>query len=169
MEKRYAAGEIVLSKYGVSVKSIEGVQVIPLTKIPDERGAIFHMLRNDDPHFTKFGEVYFSKVYPGIVKGWHVHKRMTLNYAVVAGMIKLVLYDDRQQSPTAGALMELYIGEENYRLVSIPPGVVNGFKGVGTEPSLIANCATEPHDPEEITYIDPLVNDIPYDWALKIR
>ena len=148
---------------------IEGVHSLRLAKIPDERGTIFHMLRSDDPHFTKFGEIYFSTVYPGVVKGWHVHKRMSLNYAVVVGMIKLVLYDDRKQSPTFGNLMELFIGEENYSLVTIPPGVVNGFKGIGTSSSLIANCTTEPHSSDEIIYIDPLENEIPYDWSLKHR
>jgi dTDP-4-dehydrorhamnose 3,5-epimerase len=84
-------------------------------------------------------------------------------------MIKLVLYDGREQSPTFGNLMELFIGEENYSLVTIPPGVVNGFKGIGTRFSLIANCATEPHSSDEIIYIDPLDNEIPYDWSLKHR
>ena len=79
---------------------IDGVAIRPLRRIPDERGAVFHMLRRDDAWFTQFGEMYFSLVYPGAVKGWHLHKRMTLNYAVPSGRIKLVLYDDRDDSPT---------------------------------------------------------------------
>jgi dTDP-4-dehydrorhamnose 3,5-epimerase len=148
---------------------IEGVKVIPLKKIPDERGAIMHMLRVDDPYFEKFGEIYFSIVYPDIIKGWHVHKKMTLNYAVVSGMIKLVLYDQRKNSLTTGELMELFVGEDNYVLVQIPPGVVNGFKGIGTKPAIVANCATEPHNPDEIIRIDPFSKKIPYDWNLKHR
>jgi dTDP-4-dehydrorhamnose 3,5-epimerase len=148
---------------------IEGVKVIPLKKIPDERGAIMHMLRVDDPYFEKFGEIYFSIVYPDIIKGWHVHKKMTLNYAVVSGMIKLVLYDQRENSPTKGELMELFVSEDNYILVQIPPGVVNGFKGIGTKPAIVANCATEPHNPDEIIRIDPFSKKIPYDWNLKNR
>jgi dTDP-4-dehydrorhamnose 3,5-epimerase len=85
---------------------IEGVLIHPLRKIPDERGVVMHMLRCDDPHFERFGEIYFSVVYPGVVKGWHVHSRMTLNYAVVSGVIKLVLYDDRADSPTRGEVQE---------------------------------------------------------------
>lgn len=148
---------------------IEGVRVHPLRQIPDERGKIMHMLRCDAPHFEKFGEIYFSTVYPGAIKGWHVHSRMTLNYAVVTGTIKLVLYDGRGGSRTRGEIMELFLGPDNYNLVQVPPGVVNGFKGVGTEQAIVANCATEPHDPAEIQRIDPLKNDIPYDWALKNR
>ncbi len=148
---------------------IEGVQIHALKKVADERGKIMHMLRRDDPWFQNFGEIYFSVVYPGVIKGWHLHKRMTLNYAVISGMIKLVLYDDRGGSPTRGELQELFTGEDQYSLVVIPPGVWNGFKGVGVNPAVVANCATEPHDPEEIVRMDPLQNPIPYDWSLKPR
>jgi len=149
------------------VPEIHDVRVTPLRRIADERGAVFHMLRADDPAFERFGEIYFSLVYPGVVKGWHVHKRMTLNYAVPVGMVKLVCYDDRADSPTRGALQEIHLGELNYVLVTIPPLIWNGFKGEGVEPALVANCATVPHDPEEIERADPFGGQIPYDWALK--
>src|SRR3989338_5067836 len=119
---------------------IEGVHVKLLKKIPDERGMIMHMLRRDDPEFVTFGEIYFSIVYPGVVKGWHIHRKMTLHYAVIQGMVKLVLYDDRKGSPTKGELMEIFTGDHNYALITIPPLVWNGFKGIGTKPSIIANC-----------------------------
>jgi dTDP-4-dehydrorhamnose 3,5-epimerase len=146
---------------------IGGVRLTPLRQITDERGAILHMLRADAPHFEEFGEIYFSMVYPGVVKGWHIHDRMTLNYAVPVGMIKLVLHDDREESPSRGETMEIVTGERAYQLVTVPPGVWNGFKGIGTEPALVANCATLPHDPGEIHRLDPFENHIPYDWALK--
>lgn len=146
---------------------INGVLVIPLKQIPDERGKIMHMLRADDPHFEQFGEVYFSVVYPGIVKGWHRHTKMTLNYAVPVGMIKLVLYDEREDSSTKGQLVELFIGEDNYCLVKIPPIIWNGFKGIGIKPAIVANCATIPHDPNEIIRLDPFSDKIPYNWELR--
>ena len=149
------------------MSEIHDVTVTPLRRIPDERGAVFHMLREDSPVFERFGEIYCSTVYPGVVKGWHIHKRMTLNYAVPSGMVKLVCFDDREDSPTRGAVQELHVGDLNYVLVTIPPLVWNGFKGEGTGPALIANCATIPHDPDEIDRVDPFDNDIPYDWALR--
>ena len=139
----------------------------PLRRIPDERGCIMHMLRADAPHFKGFGEVYFSAVNPGAIKAWHIHKEMTLNYAVVIGTIKLVLYDDRAESPTRGRLMELFVGDQNYCLITVPPGVWNGFKGCGIVPSLVANCATHPHHPDEIEREDPFTSKIPYDWRLR--
>jgi dTDP-4-dehydrorhamnose 3,5-epimerase len=92
---------------------------------------------------------------------------MTLNYAVVSGMVKLVLYDDREDSPSRGQLQELFIGESNYVLVRIPPGIWNGFKGIGNSSAIVANCASMPHDPTEISRLDPLGGAIPYDWSLK--
>ena len=146
---------------------LHGVQMVTLRRIHDERGMVMHMLRNDDPHFTEFGEIYFSVVYPGVIKGWHLHSRMTINYAVVDGSIKLVLYDQRKSSPTYQRIQEIVFGQVNYQLVRVPPGVVNGFTAVGGQRALVANCADIPHDPNEITRIDPFTPTIPYDWRLQ--
>jgi dTDP-4-dehydrorhamnose 3,5-epimerase len=160
-----------MNLFGVGIKmidvNVEGVVIKPLKKIPDERGSIYHMLRCDDLLFEEFGEIYFSVVYPQVIKGWHIHQKMTLNYAVISGMIKLVLYDDRENSPTYGNIMELFMGNENYCMVKIPPMVWNGFKGIGEKKSIVANLASMPHDPEEIMRKDPFTNDIPYDWKIK--
>ena len=146
---------------------IDGIVITPLRQIPDERGKIMHMMRADDPQFERFGEIYFSMVYPGAIKAWHLHTKMTLHYAVVSGMIKLVLYDPRPSSPTKGEVQEIFLGEQNYARVKIPPGIYNGFKGVGTTSALVANCATIPHDPAEIQRLDPFSKDIPYNWDLR--
>jgi dTDP-4-dehydrorhamnose 3,5-epimerase len=148
---------------------IEGVIVTPLRQILDERGKVMHMLRTTDPHFGSFGEIYFSTVYPGAIKGWHIHKIMTLNYAVPHGHIKFVMYDDRPGSPTKGEVQEIFMGEDNYCLVTVPPMVWNGFKGIGTEMAIVANCASIPHDPGEIDRLDPFDPSIPYDWVIKHR
>jgi dTDP-4-dehydrorhamnose 3,5-epimerase len=146
---------------------IDGVSILPLKQIVDERGKIMHMLRNDDSAFHNFGEIYFSCIYPGIIKGWHIHKKMTLNYSVPYGLIKLVLYDARTDSKTYGEIQEIFLGPENYNLVTIPPMVWNGFKGVGTTHSIVANCSDIPHDPDEIERMDPFDPSIPYNWELK--
>ena len=147
--------------------AIDGVVIKPLKRIPDERGCIYHMLRSDDSVYEQFGEVYFSSVHPGVIKAWHLHKEMTLNYAVMHGKIKLVLYDDRKGSPTKGNLIESFIGEENYCLVKVPPMIWNGFKGIGTKTAIVCNCASIPHSPTEIERLDPFSKSIPYDWGLK--
>lgn len=148
---------------------IEGVQVTSLRQILDERGKVMHMLKVGDPAFKMFGEIYFSCIYPGAIKAWHIHKSMTLNYAVPHGHIKFVLYDDRKDSPTKGELQELFLGPDNYCLVTVPPLVWNGFKGIGTEAAIVANCASIPHDPQEIARLDPFDKSIPYAWDIKHR
>ena len=152
---------------------IEGVIITPLKQILDERGKIMHMM--EDPReidlsiFSEFGEIYFSRVFPGAVKAWHIHEKMTLNYAVPHGNIKFVLYDEREGSATYGEVNEIFLGEDNYQLVTVPPLIWNGFKGLGAEAALVANCSTLPHDPSEIRRLDPESSQIPYDWALKNR
>lgn len=148
---------------------IEGVIITQLRKIPDERGTIMHMMRKDSDVFNSFGEIYFSTVYPGVIKAWHIHDIMTLNYCVVSGTIKFVLYDDREGSSTRGKIMELYPGDNNYCLITVPPKVWNGFMGVGTKESIVANLTDIPHDPNEIHRQDPFDKSIPYSWPLKHR
>lgn len=148
---------------------IDGVQITRLRKIPDERGGIYHMLKESDPHFIKFGEIYFSIAYPGVVKGWHEHTKQTQNYAVIDGMIKLVLFDNRKDSKTFNKVHELFIGEENYSLITIPTGIIMGYKCIGTKKSILANCSTLTHDPNEMINYDPLGSKVPYKWDLKFK
>ena len=127
------------------------------------------MLRSDPPHVEKFGEIYFATAYPGIIKGWHLHTSQTQNYAVIDGMIKLVLFDDRDGSLTHGELQEIFLGEDNYVLVRIPPGIVNGWKCIGIKTAIVANCATEPHRPDEMRRLDPFDKSVPYSWGVVHR
>ena len=148
---------------------IDGVIVNSLKQIADERGKVMHMLRDDSEGFVGFGEIYFSCVYPEAIKGWHIHKKMTLNYAVPQGAIKFVLYDDRSGSPTKGEVQEIFLGPDNYCRVTVPPMIWNGFKGIGTETAIVANCASIAHDPDEIDRRDPFDSYIPYDWSIQHR
>jgi dTDP-4-dehydrorhamnose 3,5-epimerase len=148
---------------------IDGVVLTPLKQIFDERGKVMHMLREDSPVFSRFGEIYFSCTHPGVVKAWHLHKEMTLNYAVIHGEIKFVLFDDRPKSPSCGQVQELFISPENYMLVTVPPMVWNGFKSVGASSSIVANCSTLPHCSKELVRRSPSDPEIPYSWALEHR
>jgi dTDP-4-dehydrorhamnose 3,5-epimerase len=157
-------------KYEAPAKQlIHSVQVKQLKWITDERGKLMEMLRSDDPIFQKFGQVYVTTCYPGVVKAWHYHKKQDDNFAVIKGMAKVVLYDDRQDSPTKGLINEFFTGEDNPVLIHIPRLVIHGFKAYGSKPAYVVNTVTEPYDhkePDEFR-VDPFDNDIPYDWALK--
>jgi len=146
---------------------IDGVKITPLKQIFDERGKVMHMLRDDSPVFTNFGEIYFSCTYPGAIKAWHMHTEMTLNYAVIHGSIKCVLFDDRPESPTKGNIVEYFLSPENYCLITVPSLIWNGWKGIGSETSIVANCATIAHDPKEIQRKPASDPSIPYDWEIQ--
>ena len=146
---------------------IQGVLTKILKVIPDERGRLMEILRADDELFGKFGQVYITTAYPGVVKGWHYHKKQTDHFSVVKGMIKLVLYDSRVDSSTKGEINEFFLGEHYPMLVKIPPLVMHGFKCISQEEAICINVPTEPYDytqPDEFR-IDPHQNDIPYDWG----
>lgn len=145
---------------------IYGAYITELKVIPDERGSIKHIFKRIGLYPD--GEVYVSSVNPGRVKAWHIHSEMDLNYACVHGMIKLVLYDMREDSPTFQNLEELFVGDDNYCMVHIPSRVANGFKGISLFPSIVVNVASIIHSPEEITRIPAHAeNVIPYNWEAK--
>lgn len=146
---------------------IDGVKIVPLRRIPDERGTIMHGVRRDT-QLNEFGEVYFKKLYYGVVNGWHVHEQLILNYICLMGMIKLVLYDMRPASPTKGEVQEIFFGDDNYCLVHIPPGIANGTKGMTDPFAIMTNVASHAHDPSlKYLRIDPHSGEVPYDWARR--
>ena len=148
---------------------IAGVKIKNLKVIPDERGFLMEILRRDDDIFEKFGQVYLTAVYPGVVKAWHYHKKQDDNLCSVKGMVKLVLHDPRQDSPTRGEVMEIFAGERNPVLVHVPAGVLHGFKGLGTAEALVLNCPTEPYNPKQPDEfrLPPHGSEVPYDWTTK--
>lgn len=144
---------------------INGLQIKKLRRISDERGSVMHMLRCDQAEFVQFGEIYFSEIFPEVTKGWKLHRKMTLNYAVPCGEIKVVLYDQRKDSHTFGEVNEIYLGRSNYDLLTIPPLIWTSFACVSSVTAIVANCATMPHDPSEVLNCDIDDPRIPYNWA----
>jgi dTDP-4-dehydrorhamnose 3,5-epimerase len=147
--------------------TVDGVLVTHLNQIVDERGKVMHMLREDSPVFNRFGEIYFSCANSGSIKAWKLHKEIILNLAVVHGSLKLVVFDDRQQSPTKGNIQEVFLSPESYSLVTVPPLIWSGFQALGSEMAIVANCASLPHDPAEVERKPPFDPAIPYDWQIQ--
>lgn len=129
---------------------IEGVKITKLNKIIDHRGAVLQMLRSDSKVFKSFGEIYFSTIFFKSIKAWHLHKKNILNYACISGEVKLVLFDDRTNSKTFGKYNEHILTPKNFFLITIPPLIWNGFKGLDKSESIIANCASLPHNENEM-------------------
>ena len=150
-------------------KRIAGVQVKPLKAIPDERGWLMEILRSDETELLpKFGQVYVSATYPGVVKAWHYHRKQVDNFVCVAGMVKLVLVDTREGSPTNGLVNEFFIGTLNPILVQVPNLVYHGWKCISAETSLVVNVPSEPYNretPDEYR-LEPH-GTLAYDWTRK--
>ncbi len=147
---------------------IDGVRTKALRLIPDERGWLMEILRSDDEVFSGFGQVYCSATYPGVVKAWHFHEKQVDNFACVSGMVKLVLVDTREDSPTRGAVNEFFLGAQRPLLVQIPARVYHGWKCISVEPSLVINVPTEPYhygSPDEYR-LEPH-GTLAYDWSRK--
>jgi dTDP-4-dehydrorhamnose 3,5-epimerase len=129
------------------------------------------ILRSDYELFVRFGQLYLTTVYPGVIKAWHYHQKQIDTFAVLQGMIKLVLYDSRQDSPTHGLINEFFLGEHNYQLVQVPTFVLHGLKCVGSKEAMVLNCPSEPYrhsDPDEFR-VDPFSKEIPYDWGIRLH
>lgn len=165
----FFAGTYLKGKDQDRMIMIDGVKTKKLKPIPDERGRLMEILRNDDDLFVKFGQVYVTTAYPGVVKAWHYHKVQTDHFAVVHGMMKIVLYDGRKNSLTFGQVNEFIVGVHNPVLVQIPPMVIHGFKCISEHEAIVINCPTEVynhHEPDEHR-INPHSGEIPYSWARK--
>ena len=143
---------------------IQDIEIFPQKKFVDERGMVLHVMKCTSPWFEKFGEVYFSVVNPGVVKGWKLHKKMTQHFIVPVGELSLVLFDDREESSTRGIVQEIKLSLENYQLVKIPPRIWYAIKATSSVPALLTNCADITHDPEETINLGLDNNVIPYKW-----
>ena len=146
--------------------NIKDVIITKLKIIKDERGSGMHMMRNDSNIFKSFGEIYFSTIFKNSIKAWHLHKEATLNYACIKGRVKLVLFDDRTQSSSKGVYEEIILSPQNYFLITIPPNIWNGFKGLDEEESIIANCLNLPHNEKEMVREDPYSKKFNYNWKI---
>lgn len=149
---------------------IHGAKIVPLTAHADERGYLMEILRESDPFFARFGQVYVSRNYPGVIRAWHYHTKQTDLWCVVSGMIKAVMYDIREDSPTKGEVQEVFLGDDHRALLVIPVGVAHGYKTVGQEASLLLNFTDVLYNREEpdeyrLPYDSP---DVPYQWDIRI-
>ncbi|MFZ5432319.1 MAG: dTDP-4-dehydrorhamnose 3,5-epimerase family protein [Calditrichota bacterium] len=150
---------------------IHGVTTNKLRLIPDERGRLMEIMRKDQAHYLPVAQIYMTTNYPGVVKAWHFHKKQTDQMTCVKGMVKVALYDGREDSPTYGEVNEFFIGEYNPILLQIPAGVYHGWKCISEGESVVVNCPTELYDyqsPDEhrVAWDDPR---IPYNWEIQFK
>ena len=141
---------------------IDGVFIRDLVVHADEHGYLYEILRNDWPEFEKFGQAYLTVTYPGIIKGWHYHDLQADHFCVIKGMGKIVLYDDRENSPTRYELMEISVGEYRQKLVVFPPKILHGVMALNNEPMWIMNFPDYIYNAES-----PDEHRLPFDTPIR--
>lgn len=145
--------------------TIDGVTITKLKQINDEKGAVFHVIKNDSETFFSFGEAYFSKINEDVIKGWKFHKEMKQNFCVPFGRLKLVLFDNRANSESRGEVNEIILDdEENYIRVTVPENIWYSFKCISNDYCLLLNIANIKHDKSESLEMDLYNDKIPYEW-----
>ena len=142
---------------------IDGITFTALDKIEVDAGSVLHFIKNDDPGYIGFGEVYFSTVKKGAIKAWKMHKLMTLNLVVPVGEVLFVFVDQRKKSKTNGEIYKVRLSSNPYRRMTVPPGIWFGFMGLSSELNLLSNQADIVHDPNEVERKD--LNAFQIDWS----
>ena len=142
---------------------IDGITFTALDKIESDAGSVLHFIKNDDPGYIGFGEVYFSTVKKGAIKAWKMHKLMTLNLVVPVGEVLFVFVDQRKKSKTNGEIYKVRLSSNPYRRMTVPPGIWFGFMGLSSELNLLSNQADIVHDPQEVERKD--LNAFQIDWS----
>ncbi len=155
-------------------KLIEGVVLKDITLYADERGFLVELMRfnDEDMRASNIKQIIASYSYPGVVKGWHLHTRQEDRLVCVKGMVKLVLYDYRSDSPTYGQINEIFMGEYHPRAVFIPPGIFHGVKNIGQDIAVVIGMPSLLYDPDNVDEIrvHPVQNNIiPYDWECRME
>jgi len=144
---------------------IKGIRIVKLNQIVDSKGSVLHMIKSSSPEFKNFGECYVSEINYNSIKGWKLHSKQTQNISVPSGKIKMVLYDSREDSLSFNQLIELNLGRpDDYFRITIPPGVIYGFKGLSSPNALLVNCTDIEHDPDESITLSINDNKVPFLW-----
>jgi len=146
---------------------IEGVSLTKLKIIPGDSGDVLHAMKRTESSFLGFGEAYFSTIRKDAVKAWKRHRKMTLNLVVPCGKIKIVLYDERNNSPSCGEIFEITLSRNNYQRLTVPPLVWMGFKGMDNDLNMLLNIADMTHDPDEIDRVEAYKSHIGYSWDVS--
>lgn len=132
----------------MDLTNIDGVVLTELKKIPNPKGDIYHIMKQSSPGFVGFGEAYISNVNQGETKGWNLHKKMRLNLTVIAGRVKFVLHDLRENSRTYDKFLELELSLDNYHRLTVPEGIWVAFHGLD-KTNMILNIADIEHNNSE--------------------
>lgn len=149
--------------------TIKGVSFVPLVARVDDRGYLIEILRAADPHFVQFGQVYLVGDFArGTIRAFHKHATLWDWFFISRGSAKVVLVDDRRDSPTFGQMNVFVTSARNPSLIAIPPGVYHGWMSLEDDTQLIS-VASEVYNrasPDEVRISPDSFGDV---WTVQGR
>ncbi|MEO5701844.1 MAG: dTDP-4-dehydrorhamnose 3,5-epimerase [Casimicrobiaceae bacterium] len=160
--------QLIDDRWQLLDERIAGVHVHEVLHVPRNHGVITELYRPEwDPTGLPVVHAYQSRLYPGAIGAWSCHARTIDRLFVNQGSLKIVLFDGREDSKTAGRVHELYAGDARPALVIVPVGVWHGLQNLGDSDALVLNFPTNAYD-----YADPDhyrlpvdTPEIPYTWS----
>ena len=130
--------------------NLPGVKLVDLARLPDERGIFTEIIRADWREMLcedNIVQANFSVTYPGIVRAWHRHVHGQTDYfLVLSGSIKVCAYDDEEDSPTRGHLVEVVLSEDRMQILRVPGKYWHGFKVVSPKPAYLIYFVNKLYD-----------------------
>lgn len=138
---------------------IHGVVYRQVRPVPHEDGTLVEIARAEWAELVQpIVQVHLTTTLAGRKRAWGLHQQSTDRLFVVKGLISLVVFDGRLDSPTMGLVNEFKISERNPGLVVIPPNLYHGWANIGIDEALIVNMPSSQYD-----YEGPDALDLPYD------
>ena len=134
---------------------ISGLKKINIKIIKNKKGDLIKYLSSRDSFFKKFGEIYFSEIKKGQIKGWNLHKRFKCHLAVISGSVTFNFVDSRKNSKTFLKKEKITLSKKNYALLVVPPKIWFNFT-TRDKVSLVANTLNYPHLDSETKKINKL-------------
>jgi dTDP-4-dehydrorhamnose 3,5-epimerase len=109
-------------------------------------------------------QVFQSVMNPGNISAWHVHQLTTDRLFASHGVLQIVLFDGREDSPSYGRINEFRFGAARPALLIIPPGVFHGVRNISPEPALLLNLVNRAYRYEDPDHwrLPPDTDKIPY-------
>lgn len=160
--------QLVTKDWQKIAKVIEGVVVREVRHVPRDHGVITEMFRAEwDPTGLPVVHIYQSRLFPAAIGAWSCHATTVDRLFVNQGHLKIVLYDGREGSKTAGQVMEMHAGDARPCFVVIPSGVWHGLQNLGASDALVVNLPTNAYDYEDPDHYRLPCDSpqIPYSWA----
>lgn len=149
------------------IQMIEGVRLREVKNVPKNNGSLVEIARTEwlGNNMT-IDQIFQVMLLPKAISAWHAHEMTTDRLFVNHGLIKIVLYDAREDSPTFGRINEFRLGSIRPALLVVPPRIWHGVQNISDECSTILNLVDKAYSYENPDHwrVDFNSPEIPYQF-----